>query len=240
MDTKWLRTLRANSIAPDRCRWARFRFSRQTEYPGLGDVSCGVTTMKNCLGLLTLALLGVPAQAQLFGPESLTGAALGGVTGAVIGHNSGRHGGEGAAIGAGIGAVLGAFVGEERRRSASTVYESPTYAPVISRPNYAISGAVLGGVAGAVIGHNQGRRGAEGAAIGAASGLLLGTLAEHSARRREWVAQPAPTLLYQPVLMSSATAVPQPVEPPTPAPASVVSVSIASQSSSGANSLFGR
>lgn len=205
----------------------------------MGGVIPRVTFMRNGSRLLALAILAMPAQAQLFGPESLTGAALGGVAGAIIGHNSGRHGGEGAAIGAGIGAVLGAVVGEERRRSATTVYE-PNYAPVASRPNYAISGAVIGGVAGAVIGHNHGRQGAEGAAIGAASGLVLGTLAEQSARRRERFAPPAPSLVYQPTLATSREVVAQPVELPTAPAAAQISVSNPSYGSSGANALFGR
>lgn len=71
--------------------------------------------MKTLL-LLALSLgLGAPSQAQLFGPESLTGAAFGGIAGAIIGHNSGRHGGQGAAIGAGAGFLLGSIVGQERR-----------------------------------------------------------------------------------------------------------------------------
>ena len=59
------------------------------------------------LGLLAL----VPMQAQIFGPQTLNGALLGGIAGAVIGHNSGslsHNGWQGAAIGAGVGAVLGA------------------------------------------------------------------------------------------------------------------------------------
>lgn len=62
-----------------------------------------------------LALLSVvPAQAQLFRPETVRGAVLGGVAGAVIGHNDGRHGWEGAAYGAAAGALIGSVVGHAR------------------------------------------------------------------------------------------------------------------------------
>jgi uncharacterized protein YcfJ len=62
-----------------------------------------------------LAALSVtPAQAQLFRPETVSGAVLGGVAGAVIGHNDGRHGWEGAAYGAAAGALIGSVVGHAR------------------------------------------------------------------------------------------------------------------------------
>ncbi|MDB6063881.1 MAG: hypothetical protein JWR26_89 [Pedosphaera sp.] len=52
------------------------------------------------------------AQAQLFTPESTTGAWLGGIVGGVIGHNSGHHTGEGIAIGAASGLLLGSIAHE--------------------------------------------------------------------------------------------------------------------------------
>jgi uncharacterized protein YcfJ len=68
-----------------------------------------------CLGLA--ALLSVPAaQAQVFRPETVRGAVVGGVLGAVIGHNDDRRGWEGAAIGAAAGALVGSFAAESRER----------------------------------------------------------------------------------------------------------------------------
>jgi hypothetical protein len=75
----------------------------------------------------------VPAQAELFSPESFTGAAVGAIAGAVIGHNNGRHGGEGAAIGAGIGYLAGTLAHQNRERSSyhSSGYNtSPSHASV--------------------------------------------------------------------------------------------------------------
>lgn len=65
----------------------------------------------------------LPAQAQLFSPESLTGAGLGAIAGGIIGHNNGRHSAEGAAIGAGVGLLAGALVRESRERHG--YYDSP-------------------------------------------------------------------------------------------------------------------
>lgn len=129
-----------------------------------------------CVVLLAANL--VSAQAQLFGPESLTGGLIGGIAGGVIGHNSGRRTAEGAAIGAGAGLFLGALT--SHAREPDSYYDSYSY----YRPNYAVTGAVLGGVAGGVIGHNNGRRTGEGVAIGAGAGLLIGGMAEYDARAR--------------------------------------------------------
>lgn len=63
--------------------------------------------------VLALAAL-TSAQAQVFRPEAVNGALLGGIAGAVIGHNSGslnHNGWQGAAIGAGAGYLLGQAVG---------------------------------------------------------------------------------------------------------------------------------
>jgi outer membrane lipoprotein SlyB len=74
--------------------------------------------MKTAATLLALALVSaVSAQAQLFRPETVTGAVVGGIAGAVIGHNDGRHGWEGAAYGATAGAVIGTIAGHARDRS---------------------------------------------------------------------------------------------------------------------------
>lgn len=180
-----------------------------------------------------------PIHAQLFGPESLGGAVLGGVAGGVIGHNNGRRTAEGAAIGAGVGAVLGAIVGNERRSTGNSYADAPPYPGTSAGPNRAVAGTVLGGIAGGVIGHNNGRRTAEGIAIGAGAGLLLGTLADQQAARRQalWATQP-------PVYVVN-----QPSTPPAPLPASTSQEPIllrptgmppAGSSMAGANSLFNR
>ena len=198
---------------------------------------------------VVLCMTAVNGRAQIFGPESLTGAALGGIAGAVIGHNSGRHGGEGAAIGAGVGLVPGALAGEERRREAADYGPSPVYIEPAPRPNYVVGGAVLGGVAGAVIGHNNGRHAAEGAAIGVASGLVLGTLAEQSARRAEAYRTPAVVVSTAPapavVPVSSASQAPAEIQPPPPIIRSTwqsqaQSPEQSSSSMAPANGLFGR
>ena len=71
---------------------------------------------KIALTLLASTLL-VSAQAQLFSPESFSGALWGSLIGGVVG-GDGRHGfsGEGAAIGAGAGLLAGAILGEARRQ----------------------------------------------------------------------------------------------------------------------------
>jgi uncharacterized protein YcfJ len=162
--------------------------------------------MKTVLLLILAGALVVPARAQLFGPESLTGALLGGVAGGVIGHNNGRKTAEGAAIGAGVGAVLGAIVGNERR--AEEGY--PTEVVYSQRPPHAVTGAVLGGIAGGVIGHNNGRHTAEGIAIGAGAGLLLGTLADQQSRSYR-VGPPPPryVAVAQPSVVTVSASVPQ-------------------------------
>jgi len=67
----------------------------------------------------------LPAQAQLFSPESLGGAFWGSWIGGIAGGDC-RHGfsGEGAAIGAGVGLIAGAIAGETRRYN---YYDSPSY-----------------------------------------------------------------------------------------------------------------
>jgi hypothetical protein len=65
----------------------------------------------------------LPVKAQLFTPESFSGAAFGAVTGALLG---GRHAGEAAAIGAGSGYLLGTIIHEARRDHYDRYY-SPYY-----------------------------------------------------------------------------------------------------------------
>lgn len=85
--------------------------------------------------VLSLAAAAVPARAQLFRPEAVTGAVLGSVAGAVIGHNDGRHGWEGAAYGAAAGALIGTIVGESRDHAAHRATQVPV--PVYRHPYYA-------------------------------------------------------------------------------------------------------
>jgi ElaB/YqjD/DUF883 family membrane-anchored ribosome-binding protein len=82
------------------------------------------TTISLCLALLAVG----PVSAQIFRPEAVNGALLGGIAGAVIGHNSGslnHNGWQGAAIGAGVGAVLGSAVANERDRDRAVYGGSP-------------------------------------------------------------------------------------------------------------------
>ena len=65
-------------------------------------------------------------------------------------------------------------------------YCAPGYYYHPTRPNYVVSGTVLGAASGALIGagrHDAGK----GALIGAGAGLLLGSVADHSARNEERV-----------------------------------------------------
>lgn len=57
-----------------------------------------------------------PLHAAIFRPETVRGAALGGVAGAIIGHNAGRHGWEGAAYGAVAGGLIGSAVANTNDR----------------------------------------------------------------------------------------------------------------------------
>ena len=80
---------------------------------------------KLLLTCLTVAAL-FPARAQLFSPESLSGAFWGSLIGGIAGSDCRRgFSGNGAAIGAGVGLVAGALVGESRRNH---YYDSPGYA----------------------------------------------------------------------------------------------------------------
>ena len=74
--------------------------------------------MKKIVLTLSAAALHFSAQAQLFSPESFSGAFWGSLIGGVVGGDC-RHGfsGEGAAIGAGVGLLAGAILGETRRQN---------------------------------------------------------------------------------------------------------------------------
>lgn len=94
--------------------------------------------MKKLLALVLPCAIALSASAQLFRPEVVNGAVLGGLAGAVIGHNDGRHGWEGAAYGAAAGAVLGAIVGEanDQRWHGNTQVRRPVvYRDYSHRPH---------------------------------------------------------------------------------------------------------
>jgi uncharacterized protein YcfJ len=112
----------------------------------------------------------------------------------------------------------------------------PAYAPAPPRRNYAIGGTLLGALTGGLIGNSIDHQGWEGAAIGAGAGLLLGGVAEQTARRRQqdyYYAGP-PVLVVRPKTLApapSAPTVPDNNPKPPYRPASAMS---------SANSLFGR
>jgi uncharacterized protein YcfJ len=90
-------------------------------------------------------------------------------------------------------------------RTEPVYYDNSDYY-VTSRPNYASNGLFLGALAGAIIGNNSGSLGHNawrGAAYGAGAGLLIGAIAENSARRSEastpvvTYTQPAPAVTTQ-------------------------------------------
>ena len=123
------------------------------------------------------------------------------------------------------------------------VYAYPSYSYYdygYSRPNYAVGGTLFGALAGGLIGNSIHHQGWEGAGIGAAAGLVLGSVAEHSARVHER-AYYAPAVSYsQTSTIPDARVVPDaPTVPDAPkAPAAPTFQSSSSMSS--ANSLFGR
>src|SRR5260370_32801436 len=159
--------------------------------------------MKNILVLLLCWCASLSARAQLFSPESLTGALVGGVAGGIIGNNSGHQTAAGAAIGAGSGLLLGSLFHSARQddyyspyysSAPAAYYPGPVYPAYYyyNRPNYAWSGAALGGIAGGIIGNNSGHHTLEGVALGAGAGLCLGSVAEQTGRAREISRGPAP------------------------------------------------
>jgi outer membrane lipoprotein SlyB len=138
------------------------------------------------IAALTLTLFALaPVQAQVFHPETINGAVLGGIAGAVIGNNSGslhHNAWQGAAIGSVAGALIGSSVGESREQSYHARvpvpsgyyygtgyrgyrgygyygYSQPGYYysdyGYYGRPSYASSGLLLGGLTGAIIGNNS-------------------------------------------------------------------------------------
>ncbi len=119
-------------------------------------------------------------------------------------------------------------------------YGYGTYDYVYRRPNYAVTGTLLGALAGGLIGNSIHHQGWEGAGIGAAAGLVLGGLAEGSARQREQAYSTVPTLV-QPAPVANAATVPSaPVAPAAPTVPNTPALRMSGGTMSGANSLFGR
>jgi hypothetical protein len=89
-------------------------------------------------------------------------------------------------------------------------YSTPGYYYRPTRPNYAVDGTLLGAASGALIGEGASGKPGGGAAIGAAAGLVLGSIAEHTARKQEQrfaSAQPAvPYHVQQPAPPASTQA----------------------------------
>ncbi|HEU0040685.1 MAG TPA: hypothetical protein VFR76_15570 [Verrucomicrobiae bacterium] len=91
--------------------------------------------MKKIVLTLSATALLLSAQAQLFSPESFSGALWGSLIGGVVGGDC-RHGfsGEGAAIGAGAGLLAGAILGETRRQASVGYGYNSSPAPACSSP----------------------------------------------------------------------------------------------------------
>lgn len=222
------------------------------------------------LGVGVVVVSTITASAQIFRPEAVSGAVLGGLAGAVIGNNSGDLGNEawrGAAIGAVAGGLLGNAVGAGRESDAwrdtqvpvpsRSVYRRDVvayrpYRPddhwsgydrhrVSRRPDPRVSGALLGGLAGAIIGHNDGRHGWEGAAYGAGAGLILGSIWDRADRRRD---REASRVVYYEDAPREAARVITSVAPAAPQTVTINNYYYGPVSGTsvagGANSLFGR
>ena len=124
------------------------------------------------------------------GEAAAIGAGVGLVAGAIAGEaNRNRYGSASGyyyapATTVSVGYVYGHGGSSAYVYYAPNSYCAPNYYYPASRPNYAVSGTLLGAASGALIGagnHDAGK----GAAIGAAAGLVLGSVAEASARHQE-------------------------------------------------------
>jgi len=157
--------------------------------------------MKRGIIILALLLSWPTVRGAVLSPESFGGAALGAVIGGVAGANCNNNwSNDGAWIGAGIGLLTGTLIGESRRQQYyNAPYASPSapgygYAPpgappaspsnpsAPSRPSYKLGGTLVGAAAGAMIGEGVSDKPWQGAAIGAAAGLVMGSIADRSAR----------------------------------------------------------
>lgn len=138
------------------------------------------------LGLLALA----PASAQVFRPETVNGALLGGIAGAVIGNNSGslnHNAWKGAAIGAGVGAVIGSAVGRDNDLRTNTQVRASYYGhgspylyrdtPTVVYRSYGRGGYYGGYYGGGYYGSGDYYGGGYYGGSSASNGLVLGALA---------------------------------------------------------------
>lgn len=111
--------------------------------------------MKTTLAL-GFALLGLTSvHAQVFRPEAVNGAVLGGIAGAVIGNNSGslhHNAWKGAAIGAGAGLILGEAVGNANAAAGYTQAGRPSDGAYVYRQSPAVRVGVSYG--GGYYGHS--------------------------------------------------------------------------------------
>jgi hypothetical protein len=157
--------------------------------------------MKRGIIILALLLSWPTVRGAVLSPESFGGAAWGAVIGGLSGadcHNNWSN--DGAWIGAGIGLLTGTLIGESRRQqyyNAPYAYPSApgygyappavppasaVYPPAQGRPSYKLGGTLVGAAAGAMIGEGVSDKPWQGAAIGAAAGLVMGSIADRSAR----------------------------------------------------------
>jgi len=86
--------------------------------------------MKTIVALTFSLFALVPAQAQVFRPETVNGAVIGGIAGAVIGNNSGdlhHNAWQGAAIGAAAGGLIGSAVGQSHEHDTHMQTTGPSY-----------------------------------------------------------------------------------------------------------------
>lgn len=140
--------------------------------------------MKTSLALCFAFLAVSSVSAQVFRPETVNGAVLGGIAGAVIGNNSGslnHNAWKGAAIGAGVGAVIGSAVGQDNDRRVPPASSPRYHSPYIFRdePVVIYRGHERGGYYGGAGyysggGYNGGSYAGNGLVLGALAGGIIG------------------------------------------------------------------
>ena len=224
--------------------------------------------MKTSVSLCLALLAATSASAQVFRPETVNGAVLGGIAGAVIGNNSGslnHNAWKGASIGAVAGGLIGSAVGADNDRRDTSVPVQRRETPYVYRdagPGHvyggyrrsaARDGLVLGAVAGGIIGHNSGsfrHNGWRGAAWGAGAGWILGSVIDYN---RSYYGYGydyprRPVIWERPVYVESAPATvvqqapAQPVQPAAPQQVTIINNYYGTNPApmTQANSLFGR
>jgi hypothetical protein len=126
--------------------------------------------------------------------------------------------------------------------SAYPYYPSYGYDYVYSRPNYVVNDTLTGALLGGIIGSGIHHQGWQGAGIGAAAGLVVGGLAELSARAYERNNYPTSNGYYsQPNSVSNIRSVDSaPIVPTSSGYESSVTTYRPASLMSGANALFGR